>query len=151
MSSYFPTLDSISQPLPKEEFEVLARQYKNEGQYVSVQTRFNYAWGLIKAQDAISQRKGVQILTQLYKDAPDRRREILYYLAIGCYKLGDYTGARRYADVLLDHEPTNAQVNALRQEIEDKLNKEGLFGLAIVSGVVAVGAAVLGAALRRKR
>lgn len=87
----------------------------------------------------------------MYKDTPSRRRECLYYLAIGSYKLGEYTDARKYCDLLLQIEPDDPQSAKLRQIIEDKLAKEGMIGIAIVGGVIAVGAAVLGAVLSQKK
>lgn len=81
------------------------------------------------------------MLTDLFKDSPERRREVLYYLSIGCYKLQDYSNARKYADILLELEPENRQVAQLRQVIEDRLAKEGLIGIAIASSVIAAVAA----------
>lgn len=144
-------LVDIESPLSDEELYVLSQQYNNEGDFVSVQTRFNYAWGLIKSRKVEDQQLGVQILAQVYKDTPSRRRECLYYLAIGSYKLGEYTDARKYCDLLLQIEPDDPQSAKLRQIIEDKLAKEGMIGIAIVGGVIAVGAAVLGAVLSQKK
>lgn len=146
-----PDLVDIEQPLSDEELYVLAQQYANEGDFVSVQTRFNYAWGLIKSRKLEDQQLGVQILAQVYRDTPSRRRECLYYLAIGSYKLGEFTDARKYCDLLLQIEPDDPQSAKLRQIIEDKLAKEGIIGIAIVGGVIAVGAAILGAVLSQKK
>lgn len=136
---------------------------------VSVQSRFNYAWGLIKSNKEDDQRLGIKILGDIFKDSPIRRRECLYYLALGSYKLGEYATARRYADSLANHDPTNPQASALKEMIEDKIakgmysmvdewflrvtnmHKEGIIGIAIVSGVVAAGATALSLLLRRKR
>lgn len=118
---------------------------------MSLQTRFNYAWGLIRSDSVRNQQQGVQLLTQLFKDAPQRRRECLYYLSIGSFKLGDYTNARKYCDILLNIEPNNEQATQLRQAIEDKLSREGLMGIAILGGVLAVGVGIVGAVLRHKR
>ena len=74
---------------------------------------------------------------------PERRRECLYYLALGNYKLGSYAEARRYNDLLLDHEPGNLQAGSLRSLIDDKVAKEGMMGIAIVGGL-AVAAGVVG-------
>lgn len=110
-------------PLSDAELKVLRDQYEQEGEYVSLQVRFNYAWGLIKSNRVSDQQEGVKLLTQVFKDAPQRRRECLYYLSVGSFKLGDYTNARKYCDILLEYEPDNRQVTQLRQAIEDKLNK----------------------------
>lgn len=107
--------------------KVLRDQYEQEGEYVSLQVRFNYAWGLIKSKRVSDQQEGVKLLTQVFKDAPQRRRECLYYLSVGSFKLGDYTNARKYCDILLEYEPDNRQVTQLRQAIEDKLNKGKYF------------------------
>ena len=85
----------------------------------------------------------MRLLSDIFRNAPERRRECLYYLALGNYKLGNYAEARRYNDLLVDHEPGNLQAGSLRGLIDDKVAREGLVGVAIVSGV-AVAAAVVG-------
>jgi len=151
---YFPTIADIQTPLPEGELEILERHYQKEQPHVSVQTRFNLAWGYIKSNAAADQKKGLDLLVGIYNDSASRRRECLFYLALGSYKLGDYTAARKYADILLQHEPQNRQIVALRQEIEEKLNREGLVGMAIVGGAVAAvgaGATLLGVLLGKRR
>ncbi len=69
-------------------------------------------------------------------------------MALGNYKLGNYAEARRYNDLLLDHEPANLQAGSLRSLIDDKVAKEGLMGVAILSGV-AIAAGVVGGMLFR--
>ena len=138
-------------PLTKDQLEVLRQQVLSEGDLVSVQSRFNYAWGLIKSDVVHDQRLGVKILTDVYKDSPQRRRECLYYLAIGTFKLGDYADARRYVESLIAHEPENHQALALQQMINDKIAKDGLIGIALVSGLVAAGATALSLFLRNSK
>jgi len=121
----------------------LRAQYEKEGEYVGVQTKFNYAWGLIKSNQRADQQNGVRLLSEIFRTSPERRRECLYYLALGNYKLGNYAEARRYNDLLLDKEPTNLQAGSLRSLIDDKVAKEGLMGVAILSGV-AIAAGVVG-------
>lgn len=153
-ADYFPTLSSVQQPLPHEQLEILEKHYAQEQPNASVQTRFNLAWGYVKSNATTEQKKGLDLLVGIYRDSPSRRRECLFYLALGSYKLGDYTAARKYADVLLEYEPQNRQIFQLRQEIENKLNREGMIGMAIVGGaaaLVATGATVLGVVLGRKR
>jgi len=90
----------------------------------------------------------VQLLSDIFKTTPERRRECLYYLALGNYKLGNYAEARRYNELLLDKEPGNLQSQSLQGLIDDKVSKEGMYGLAIAGGV-AVAAGVLGGMLMR--
>lgn len=147
---------------------MLRSQYEKEGDYVGVQTKFNFAWvsqsmftvwsglvwardrggetwkallmwlqlqGLIKSTARYDQQEGVRLLSEIFRASPERRRECLYYLALGNYKLGNYGEARRYNDLLLDKEPSNMQAASLGSLIEEKVNKEGLLGIAIVGGL----------------
>lgn len=63
--------------------------------------------------------------TDIFRDHPERRRECLYYLALGNYRLGNYAEARRYNEALLDNEPQNLQSQSLRTLIDDKVAKGG--------------------------
>ncbi|KAK4697365.1 hypothetical protein P7C71_g694, partial [Lecanoromycetidae sp. Uapishka_2] len=143
-SENLPYAADADSPLKPDELGVLRAQYEKEGPYVGVQTKFNYAWGLIKSSSRSEQQEGVRLLSDIFRNAPERRRECLYYLALGNYKLGNYAEARRYNDLLLDHEPANLQAGSLRGLIDDKVAKEGLMGVAILSGV-AIAAAGVGA------
>lgn len=90
----------------------------------------------------------MQLLSDIFKTTPERRRECLYYLALGNYKLGNYAEARRYNELLLEKEPGNLQAQSLQSLVEDRVSKEGMMGLAIAGGV-AVAAGVVGAMLMR--
>jgi fission 1 protein len=102
--------------------------------------------GLIKSNTRNDQQLGIQLLSEIFRSSPDRRRECLYYLALGNYKLGNYAEARRYNDLLMDLEPNNLQAASLRGLIEEKVQREGLVGVAIVGGL-AVAAGVVGSLL----
>ncbi|KAG0232773.1 mitochondrial membrane protein [Actinomortierella wolfii] len=149
-NSTLPSLADADICLSEKELEVLRKQYIREGEYVTEQTRFNYAWGLIKSKNRSDQTRGVLLLTDIYREVPDRRRECLFYLAVGHLKLGNYNDARKFNDSLLEFEPNNSQALALRQEIENRVAKEGFIGMAIVTGVAAVGGIVLAALLKKK-
>lgn len=115
---------------------------------------FSISQGLVKSNLRNEQHLGVMLLAEIFRTSPERRRESLYYLALGNYKLGNYGEARRYNDLLLDKEPANLQAANLRTLIDDKVAKEGLMGVAIVSGVAVVAGIVGGVLLRnlgRKR
>ncbi|KAK7548669.1 mitochondria fission 1 protein [Phyllosticta paracitricarpa] len=148
MSPSLPYAADAESPLKPEELQVLRAQYEKEGDYVGIQTKFNYAWGLIKSTQRPEQQEGVRLLSEIFRNSPERRRECLYYLALGNYKLGNYAEARRYNDLLLDLEPANLQAGSLKSLIDDRVAKEGLMGVAIVSGI-AVAAGVVGSLLIR--
>ena len=110
--------------------------------------------GLIKSTSRPEQQEGVRLLSEIFRASPDRRRECLYYLALGNYKLGNYAEARRYNDSLLELETGNMQAQSLRQLIDDKVAKEGLMGVAIVGSLAAaaaIGVGMLVKGAQRKR
>ncbi|QLG73877.1 hypothetical protein HG535_0F03880 [Zygotorulaspora mrakii] len=149
--NFLPTLQDAFEPLLPQQVEILRQQVLSEGgDSASIQSRFNYAWGLIKSNDVNDQRLGVKLLSDIYKESSTRRRECLYYLGIGCYKLGEYTMAKRYVDTLHEHEPNNKQACALKSMIEDKIQKETVKGLALATGFIA-GTAAIAAVLFRNR
>lgn len=147
----YPALEELKQPLSQEQLRVLKDQLQSEEPNPTPQTRFNYAWGLIKSGNHKQQEFGVQILTELYKSEKDMRREVLYYLSLGSFKLGDYTNAKRYVEALLEIEPHNLQAQTLLENIEDKITTEGLIGLGVVTGIVAIGIGVIGGLVRKNR
>ncbi|KAI9824394.1 MAG: mitochondrial membrane protein [Thelocarpon impressellum] len=146
MGSNLPYAADAESPLKPEELQVLRSQYEKEGEFVGVQTKFNFAWGLIKSNVRQDQQNGVRILSEIFRSSPERRRECLYYLALGNFKLGNYAEARRYNELLLDHEPANLQAASLRGLIDDKVAREGMVGVAIVSGL-AITAGIVGGML----
>jgi fission 1 protein len=102
--------------------------------------------GLIKSNSRNEQQEGVRLLSEIFRNSRERRRECLYYLALGNYKLGNYAEARRYNELLLELEPANLQAGSLKDLIDDKVAKEGMVGVAIVGGI-AVAAGIVGSFL----
>ncbi|KAI9894423.1 MAG: mitochondrial membrane protein [Vezdaea aestivalis] len=143
MDYHLPNATDAESPLKPAELQVLRSQFEEEGEYAGTQTKFNYAWGLIKSNVRGEQQEGVRMLSEICINSPERRRECIYYLALGHYKLGNYAEARRQNDSLLSSEPNNMQADSLRSLIDDKVAKEGLVGVAILSGI-AIAAGVVG-------
>lgn len=114
--------------------------------FLPVRTKHGFlrCQGLVKSNNRNDQQLGVRLLSDIFRLSPERRRECLYYLALGNYKLGNYGEARRYNDLLLDKEPANLQASDLRQLIDNKVAREGLVGAAILSGV-GIAAGLIGA------
>lgn len=144
-------LEEVNQPIAKEQLDVLRHQVEAEAPDPSPQSEFNYAWGLLKLKAVAQQKEGLRIFTRLYRDVAAMRRETLYYLALGSYKVGEYSDARRYAAQLLEKEPDNAQFKAVKEAIDDKITQDGLIGLGVAGGLLAVGVTLVGALTRRRR
>ncbi|CAM0138321.1 Mitochondrial fission 1 protein [Umbelopsis sp. WA50703] len=144
-----PFASEAETPLPAESLEVLRKQYVREGEYATIQTKFNYAWGLIKSKRSMDIENGVRLLTEIYQSAPERRRECLYYLALGHYKMSNFIEAKKFNQQLLMHEPKNSQALELNKLIDEKVSREGVIGLAIVGSIAAVGAMVVASLVRK--
>ena len=73
----------------------------------------------------------------------ERRRDCFYFIAVGYYRLGEYGQAREYVEHLLKKEPNNQQAKRLLLNIEEKVKRDGLVGMAVVGGAVAAGVGLL--------
>lgn len=148
--TYLPYAADAEVSLSVDELQVLKRQYEREGDNVRIQTKFNYAWGLIKSQSKREQQLGVSLMHEIYQKSAERKRECLYYLGIGYYKMGEYMLARKHIEQLLTVEPSNAQAQSLMQLVDNKVARDGFIGLAMSGGAVALAGIVLAAVLKRK-
>ncbi|KAJ7504512.1 hypothetical protein B0H11DRAFT_1982740 [Mycena galericulata] len=151
MTSDLPYAADAEVSLSYDELEVLRIQYQKElaQGYVTVQTKFNYAWGLVKAPIRDHQVEGVRLLQELYRAEPTRRRECLYYLALGHYKMGNFEEAKKFNALLMEKEPTNMQAHSLSQLIDKGVAREGYIGMALVGGAAAIGTLLVAALIRR--
>ncbi|KAJ8502226.1 hypothetical protein ONZ51_g51 [Trametes cubensis] len=125
MPTELPYAADAEESLSFDELEVLRLQYQKElsQSHVTVQTKFNYAWGLVKSPMREHQVEGVRLLQEIYRAEPTRRRECLYYLALGHYKMGNYEEARRFNALLLDKEPSNLQAQSLASLIDQRVTQ----------------------------
>lgn len=121
---------------------------------LTVKTRFEYAWALIKSKYKGDVRRGIGLLEELGHDVEaTHKRDYLFYLAVANTKLGDYERALQLIDSFLKLEPRNRQGLELRGIIKERIKKEGLRGAAIAGGAALVvgGLVTLGLALTGKK
>ncbi|XP_031839536.1 mitochondrial fission 1 protein [Nomia melanderi] len=110
--------------------------------------QFEYAWCLVRSKYPADIRKGIILMEDLYNKQSDiERRDCLYYLAIGNARIKEYTKALSYVRAFLKVEPGNKQVQHLETLIKKKMEKEGLYGMAIAGGVIIGVASILGLGL----
>lgn len=103
---------------------------------VSKETKFEYAWCLIRSKYSDDIKKGIVLLEELvHKASKDDSRDYLFYLAVANYRLKEYEKALKYIRTLLKNEPTNKQALELHKLIDKALKKDGLVGMAIVGGI----------------
>ncbi|XP_071491167.1 mitochondrial fission 1 protein-like [Diadema setosum] len=115
---------------------------------VTVRTQFQYAWCLVRSRYTQDMRKGTVLLEELlHGGSPQVQRDCLFYLAIGHYRLKDYTKALKFVRGLLQIEPNNRQAAELEKLIKKKMNQDGLVGMAIVGGAAMAIAGLVGAGI----
>ncbi|XP_067117649.1 mitochondrial fission 1 protein [Osmerus mordax] len=103
---------------------------------VSRETKFEYAWCLIRSKYSADIKKGIVLLEELVqKGSKDDSRDFLFYLAVANYRLKEYEKALKYIRTLLKNEPGNKQAIELEKLIDKALKKDGLVGMAIVGGI----------------
>jgi fission 1 protein len=79
------------------------------------------------------------------------KREILYLLAVGQFRAAEYSRSRQLVDQALQLSPDFRQASALKQMIEDKIAKDGIIGVGLAAGVVALVASGIVAAVAGSR
>lgn len=147
----FPDLQEAFDPLSEEQLAILEAQVESEHPIATVQSQFNFGWGLIKSKDDDDVKAGINIMTELFKSVPSRRTECIYYLSLACFKIKEYREATRYIDTLLLHQPENKQAITLKKMIENELAKDSLIGFAIISTAIAAGVGVASFFLKKKK
>ncbi|KIM83027.1 hypothetical protein PILCRDRAFT_819822 [Piloderma croceum F 1598] len=151
MPTELPYAADAEVSLSYDELQVLRLQYQKEvaQAHITVQTKFNFAWGLVKSPIRENQVEGVRLLQEIYRAEPTRRRECLYYLALGHYKMGNFDEAKKFNGLLIDKEPTNMQALSLASLIDNGVAREGYIGMALAGGAAAIGAILVGSLIRR--
>ncbi|XP_046401800.1 mitochondrial fission 1 protein [Ischnura elegans] len=152
----FKMEDVLDEVGSAEELRNFERAYHDEAVRgeVNATVKFQYAWCLVRSKLAADIRKGIMLLEELFQnDRGDRKRDYLYFLAVGNARLKEYSTALKYVRAFLSIEPGNQQVLALESNIKKRMDKEGAIGIALAGGaVLAIGGLVgVGIALLSKR
>lgn len=150
-------MDSIIEDtVSDDEIARLAQLYeetKQIGGEVESQSRFNYAYALLRSSHEQDIQKGITMFENLYQAGDSStRRDSVYYVAIGHTRLKKYKLALDCVETFLKNEPNNHQAQRLREEIKHRLTQDGLRGIAIASGAAIVigGLISLGISLAKK-
>lgn len=131
-----------------QKFEKVFHEQLHRGN-VTHKAQFEYAWCLVRSKYPTDIRKGILLLKELFNSHAEGKRDYLFYLAIGNARIKEYNKALHYVKSFLEIEPANQQVLALERQINKRMEKEGLIGMAVAGGaVLALGGIVgLGIAL----
>eukprot|EP00795_Rhopilema_esculentum_P005356 gene5356-532_t len=138
--------------LDQEEIEKSESSYNTELQEggAKYSTQFHYASCLVRSRYRDDIRKGIEQFNDLCRRKHCDQGDFLFYLALAYYKLGDYEIASKYTKRLISSEPENSIAKELDDLINEKTTLDGLMGLAVVGGVLALGGALLGMLFSKK-
>lgn len=139
--------DVLEEVVSSEDLKKFERVYHEQLRlsFVTQKAQFEYAWCLVRSKYPADIRKGIILLEDLYCNHDDsNKRDCLYYLAIGNARIKEYSKALTYVRSFLQVEPQNRQVQHLETLIKKKMEKEGLYGMAIAGGVIIGVASILG-------
>ncbi|KAG0586824.1 hypothetical protein KC19_2G120400 [Ceratodon purpureus] len=107
------------------------------------------AWALVHSRNGPDVQRGIAMLEAALAGvgAPMQKREILYLLAVGQFRAGEYARSRRLVDQALQISPDFRQASALKKMVEDKIAKDGLVGVGLAAAAVGVVASGIAAAV----
>ncbi|KAF7391332.1 mitochondrial fission 1 protein [Vespula maculifrons] len=139
--------DVLDEVVSSEDLKKFERVYHEQlhASDVTQKAQFEYAWCLVRSKYPADIRKGIVLLEDLYSNHGDSgKRDCLYYLAIGNARIREYSKALSYVRAFLQVEPANEQVQQLETLIKKRMEKEGLYGIAVAGGLIIGVASVLG-------
>ncbi|XP_047987960.1 mitochondrial fission 1 protein isoform X1 [Leguminivora glycinivorella] len=141
-------LDEVVSSEDLQKFEKVFHEQLHGGR-VTHKAQFEYAWCLVRSRYPTDIKKGILLLKELFNSHPEGKRDYLFYLAIGHARIKEYSKALHFVKAFLEIEPANQQVLALERQVNKRMEKEGLIGMAVAGGaVIAIGGLVgLGLAL----
>ncbi|KAI8119442.1 Mitochondrial fission 1 protein [Lucilia cuprina] len=136
----------LNEVVPQDELEKFEKKYAHELELdgeVSVETKFEYGFCLVRSRYTNDIRKGIMILEDLARIHPEGRRDYIYYLAFGNARIKNYSEGLKYCRAFLDIE-SNDQVRSLEEYIKKQNDKEMAKGMAVAGGAALVLGGILG-------
>ncbi|XP_017078983.1 mitochondrial fission 1 protein [Drosophila eugracilis] len=143
----------LNEVVSQEDLERFEKKYHQELELdgdVTTETKFEYAFCLVRSAYTNDIRKGIIILEELARTHPDGRRDYIYYLAFGNARVKEYASGLKYCKAFLDIE-SNDQVRSLEEYIKMQIDKEVAKGIAVAGGAALVLGGILGLGIAMAR
>eukprot|EP00249_Psilotum_nudum_P007948 c20933_g1_i1 orf=255-743(+) len=162
MNNFLDTLGSIfgsSDRLPWTDADIIAnceQEAAGAGILESSGRSESYmrlSWALVHSHQPADVQRGISMLEASLASMGGalQQKEILYLLAVGHFRAGDYSRARRYVDQALELSPDFRQATNLQKMIEDKIAKDGVIGIGLAAAAVGIVAGGIAAAVARRK
>ncbi|KAH8338219.1 hypothetical protein KR074_008442 [Drosophila pseudoananassae] len=136
----------LNEVVPQEDLERFERKYHHELELdgeVTTETKFEYAFCLVRSRYTNDIRKGIMFLEELARTHTEGRRDYIYYLAFGNARIKNYDLSLNYCRAFLEIE-SNEQVRLLEEYIKKQSDKEIAKGMAVAGGAALVLGGILG-------
>ncbi|KAL7097782.1 hypothetical protein ACP275_10G164300 [Erythranthe tilingii] len=110
------------------------------------------SWALVHSRQQEDMQRGIAMLeaSLTNTNSPLQKREKLYLLAVGYYRVGNYSRSMQLLDQCLEIAPDWRQALSLKKTVEDRVTKDGVIGIGITATAVGLIAGGIAAALARK-
>ncbi|UJR22045.1 hypothetical protein I4U23_025113 [Adineta vaga] len=111
-----------------------------EANQVTDQNKFSFAYCLVRSKVKTDVRYGLQLLKELYDSTrkDEDKRDYVFYLALGNARLNEYETAIKFLDAILHVQPGNHQAKNLKDEIQQRITRDGYIGAGIAVGAGAL-------------
>ncbi|XP_075151682.1 mitochondrial fission 1 protein isoform X1 [Haematobia irritans] len=136
----------LNEVVPQEDLEKFEKKYAHELELdgeVTIETKFEYAFCLVRSRYSNDIRKGIMILEELARIHSEGRRDYIYYLAFGNARIKNYSEGLKYCRAFLEIE-SNDQVRSLEEYIKKQSDKDMAKGMAVAGGAALVLGGILG-------
>ncbi|CAI5533009.1 unnamed protein product [Closterium sp. Naga37s-1] len=149
VTSFFSPADTL--PWTDEKtIQACERDMLDPGQTAAARDNLmKLAWALVHSRREADVVRGIAMLDEQQRGVTNTkdRHEVLYLKAVGCYRAGDLQQARQLVEEALKLSPSSHQCACLKKCIESKIASDGVIGVGIAAGAVAVIGAVAAAAI----
>ncbi|CAF4420750.1 unnamed protein product, partial [Rotaria magnacalcarata] len=135
-------LEESVQPEEIQRYRIVFEKAREANQLTD-QNKFSFAYCLVRSAVKSDVRYGLKLLKELYDSTrkDDAKRDYLFYLAVGNARLNEYEAAIKFLDAILHVQPGNHQAKNLKDEITQRMTRDGYVGMGIAVGA---GALLLG-------
>ncbi|KAM5587904.1 mitochondrial fission 1 protein A [Rosa sericea] len=112
------------------------------------------SWALVHSMQREDVQRGIDMLLQATNNSmakstnsPLDQREMLYLMAVGYYRSGEYSTSRRLLNQCLGIEPKWRRALSLKKTVEDRIMKDGFIGIGITAGAIIAAGGIVAACL----
>lgn len=94
-----------------------------ESGVLSKETKYQYAWTLVKSTEKKDLRKSIILFKEMMKENDEHLPDCLFFIAYAYIKLKDFSEAEIYCDKLLEIKPRESDAMAMKTYLDQAKNE----------------------------